>query len=168
VRALTRVATPENEERLLTIAKSCTGAQLERLCRGLRRAIALTEDGDRPDDRRMVREEVVENGMVRLTAVLHADDAALPNRTNLDNGQCVPCGDNGQPCCNKGKLCPGTRQICFTPENRCIDCGGPDQGCCGPERTNNSPGGFPDQPGQCFEGSSCMPSGGTSPGFFCG
>src|SRR5437762_1772624 len=47
VRALTRVASPENEERLLEMAQACTAAQLERLCRGLRRAIAVTEDGDR-------------------------------------------------------------------------------------------------------------------------
>jgi len=33
VRALFRVATPENEEELLGIARSCTAAQLERLVR---------------------------------------------------------------------------------------------------------------------------------------
>ena len=36
VRALTRVATPENEAKLLEMAFIATGAQLERLCRGYR------------------------------------------------------------------------------------------------------------------------------------
>ena len=36
VRALTRVATPENEAKLLEMALIATGAQLERLCRGYR------------------------------------------------------------------------------------------------------------------------------------
>src|SRR5256885_4304636 len=52
VRALTRVATAANEERLLNAAQHTTGAQLERLCRGLRRAVVANEDGDRPDDLR--------------------------------------------------------------------------------------------------------------------
>jgi hypothetical protein len=76
VRALTRVAAPENEERLLAMAQATTGAQLERLCRSLRRAIA-TEDGFRPDELRTFREDVLENGMVRLTLVVHADEAAV-------------------------------------------------------------------------------------------
>jgi Domain of unknown function (DUF222) len=77
VRALTRVATAENEERLLTMARSCTAAQLERFCRSLRRAVAVTEEGDRLDEHRTLREEVLETGMVRLTVILHADEAAL-------------------------------------------------------------------------------------------
>jgi Domain of unknown function (DUF222) len=36
VRAMTRVATPENEARLLELARHATGAQMERICRGLR------------------------------------------------------------------------------------------------------------------------------------
>jgi hypothetical protein len=77
VRALTRVATAGNEERLLMAARHTTGAQLERLCRGLRRAVAANQDGDRIDDLRAFREETMENGMVRLTLVLHADEAAV-------------------------------------------------------------------------------------------
>ena len=42
VRALTRVATPENEERLLEMALASTGAQLERLCRKVRRVARPT------------------------------------------------------------------------------------------------------------------------------
>jgi Domain of unknown function (DUF222) len=77
VRALTRVATPENEGRLLTIAENLTGAQLERVCRGLRRAVALTADGARLHEHRTVRDEILTNGMVRLTITLHPDEAAL-------------------------------------------------------------------------------------------
>jgi hypothetical protein len=77
VRALTRVASAQNEERLLDLAQVCTAAQLERLCRGIRRAIAVTEDGDRMDEYRTLKEETLENGMVRLTVVLHPDEAAL-------------------------------------------------------------------------------------------
>jgi hypothetical protein len=37
-RALTRVAAPETEAKLMEVAVVATGAQLERLCRGYRRA----------------------------------------------------------------------------------------------------------------------------------
>ena len=43
VRALTRVATPENEALLLKLALEATGAQLERLCRGYRSVLAADE-----------------------------------------------------------------------------------------------------------------------------
>jgi hypothetical protein len=77
VRALTRVATPDNEEVLIDTARGCTGAQLERMCRKLRRAYATTEPEERPDQQRTLTERVLENGMVRLTVVLHPDEAAL-------------------------------------------------------------------------------------------
>jgi hypothetical protein len=78
VRAMTRVATPENEERLLEIALDTTGAQLERVCRRFRRVLDVdTQTGERLDDRRFVREEVLASGLVRLTAVLQPDEAAL-------------------------------------------------------------------------------------------
>jgi hypothetical protein len=41
VRALTRVATPETEERLLTVGKAGTAAHVERIVRGWRLWIAL-------------------------------------------------------------------------------------------------------------------------------
>src|SRR3954454_9033517 len=56
-RALTRVATPESEDRLLMAAQFTTGAQLERICRGLRRTTIANEGGDRTDDLRTFREE---------------------------------------------------------------------------------------------------------------
>jgi hypothetical protein len=77
VRALTRVATAENEERLLEMARFSTGAQLERLCRKVRRVLTISDDGDRLDEHRYFREESLENGMVRLSVVLHPDEAAV-------------------------------------------------------------------------------------------
>ncbi len=43
VRALTRVATPETEASLITCARESTAGQLERLVRGMRRALAASE-----------------------------------------------------------------------------------------------------------------------------
>jgi hypothetical protein len=79
VRALTRVATPDNEERLLEIALATTGAQLERVCRRFRRVLEVVE-GERLDERRFVRDEVLPSGLVRITAVLQPDEAALVMR----------------------------------------------------------------------------------------
>ena len=77
VRALTRVATPENEPRLLELAQHATGAQLERICRGYRQvAASLLEDGPVMEER-SVREILLPGGMVRLELVLHPDEAAL-------------------------------------------------------------------------------------------
>jgi hypothetical protein len=77
VRALTRLATPANEEDLLEMARYCTGAQLERLCRMLRTVIGVDQWGNPLDDRRAFSRENLENGMVRLSVVLHPDEAAL-------------------------------------------------------------------------------------------
>jgi hypothetical protein len=76
VRAVTRVATADNEERLLEIALGTTGGQLERVCRRFRRAQVIV-DGERLDERRFVRDEVLPSGLVRITAVLQPDEAAL-------------------------------------------------------------------------------------------
>ncbi len=50
VRAVTRVATPAIEERLLEYASYTTAAQLERLCRGVRQAQLLAEENGEPID----------------------------------------------------------------------------------------------------------------------
>jgi hypothetical protein len=79
VRALTRVATPENEASLLGVARSSTAAQLERICRGYRRALngvlgKLTRD---EEDRRWVRDRSTESGMIRIEAQLTPEEAAV-------------------------------------------------------------------------------------------
>jgi hypothetical protein len=74
-RAITRVATPANEGRLLAMALVATGAQLERLCRGYRSRV----EGERPPapEKRSVRRRVLPGGRVKLEVVLEADEAEL-------------------------------------------------------------------------------------------
>ena len=74
-RALTRVATPETEAKLLEVAVVATGAQLERICRGYRRALA-PDEGLAPEER-SVRRRDLPGGMVRLEIVLEPDEADL-------------------------------------------------------------------------------------------
>jgi hypothetical protein len=79
VRALTRAATPENEAFLLEMARSSTAAQLEKICRGYRRALngargKLTCDDDND---RWVRDRSTESGMIRIEAQLLPDEAAV-------------------------------------------------------------------------------------------
>jgi hypothetical protein len=74
-RALTRVANPANEARLLAMALVATGAQLERLCRGYRAAI---EGGKAPTpEERSVHRRLLPGGMVKLELVLEPDEAEL-------------------------------------------------------------------------------------------
>ena len=75
VRALTRVATPETEAKLLAAALYSTGAQLERLCRGYR--TAMTADNALPPAERSVRRRDLPGGMVKLEVVLSPDEADL-------------------------------------------------------------------------------------------
>jgi hypothetical protein len=75
VRALTRVATPETEAKLLDAAMYSTGAQLERLCRGYR--IAKTTDNALPPPERSLRRRDLPGGMVKLEIVLTPDEADL-------------------------------------------------------------------------------------------
>jgi hypothetical protein len=75
VRALTRVATPETEAKLLEAALYSTGAQLERLCRGYRTAMAA--DNALPSPERSVRRRDLPGGMVKLEVILSPDEAAL-------------------------------------------------------------------------------------------
>jgi len=74
VRAVTRIATPENEARVLEIALAATGAQLERICRAFRRATEV--DREHAADRR-VRARALGDGLVRLEVVLSSDEADL-------------------------------------------------------------------------------------------
>jgi len=80
VRAMTRVATPDNEGRLLELARHATGAQLEKICRGFRRA--LSHLGDRSESltdeegRRWVRARDTDDGMVCIEARLRPEEAA--------------------------------------------------------------------------------------------
>ena len=75
MRALTRVATPETEAKLLDAAMYSTGAQLERLCRGYR--TAMTADNALPPPERSVRRRDLPGGMAKLEIVLTPDEAEL-------------------------------------------------------------------------------------------
>jgi hypothetical protein len=81
VRALTRVASAENESALLTMARSSTASQLERICRGYKRA--TTALGARPEDEedvRWFREGETGTGFVRFDIQVRTEEAALLRR----------------------------------------------------------------------------------------
>ena len=70
---MTRIATPTNEAKLLRMAKEATAAQLERICRGVAQVTTTTKAGVE----RWLRAVPDTDGMVRIEARLHADEAAL-------------------------------------------------------------------------------------------
>jgi len=79
VRALVRVATPENEVLLLDHARLMTASQLEKLSR---KYALVQRHGQDPHplgdaQRRYVRRRDTEDGMVKIEAVLHPEEAEL-------------------------------------------------------------------------------------------
>jgi len=79
VRALLRVATPENEALLLDHARLMTASQLEKLSR---KYALVQRHGQDPHplgdaQRRCVRRRDTEDGMVKIEAVLHPEEAEL-------------------------------------------------------------------------------------------
>jgi len=74
VRAITRIATAANEDPVLELALAATGAQLERICRGFRKATAVDVEAA---SARCVRARTLGDGMVRLELVVSADEADL-------------------------------------------------------------------------------------------
>jgi hypothetical protein len=77
VRAMTRVATSHNEWLLLESARLMTGAQLEQVCRKYATVQAAGVKRKPCPDERFVRRRTQDNGMVKIEAVLHAEEAAL-------------------------------------------------------------------------------------------
>jgi hypothetical protein len=79
VRALLRVATPENEALLLDHARLMTASQLEKLCRKYALVQRHGQDShpDVDEQRRFVRRRDLEDGMVKIEAVLHPEEAEL-------------------------------------------------------------------------------------------
>lgn len=78
VRAMARVATPENEETLIEDAKHCTAMQLEILVRkyaAVKRGLAPTPEQDA--ERRRITKRDLEDGMVCINATLHREEAEL-------------------------------------------------------------------------------------------
>ena len=79
VRAVTRVATPDNEAMLVLYAESATAAQLEKVIRGYRRCQRDEDnlDAHQQFERRSVRWWVDDEGYIRIAARLAPDDGAL-------------------------------------------------------------------------------------------
>jgi len=79
VRAMVRVATPANEALLLDHARLMTAAQLEKLTRKYALVQRHGEDPHPTGDvqRRYVRRRDTEDGMVKIEAVLHPEEAEL-------------------------------------------------------------------------------------------
>ena len=76
-RAMTRIATPDNEGALLQMAKNCSAGQLETICRRYRQARNLAAMS--PEERRAqsyVRARTLDNGLVKIDAVMEPDAAA--------------------------------------------------------------------------------------------
>jgi hypothetical protein len=102
VRALVRVATPANEDLLLEHARLIPASQLEKLSR--KYALVQRHDeaphpaGD--EQRRYVRRRDTEDGMVKLEAVLHPEEAELVwamlhhAATQLARGPAAPASDS--------------------------------------------------------------------------
>ncbi|HEU5059939.1 MAG TPA: DUF222 domain-containing protein, partial [Kofleriaceae bacterium] len=76
VRAMTRVATADSEEQLLVMARSATGAQLEKICRLKRNVDRLDREAREVEARRYVVERATEDGMVSIQLRLLPDEAA--------------------------------------------------------------------------------------------
>jgi hypothetical protein len=94
VRAMTRVATPENEELLLQIARSTTASILEELCRKFRTVLERSRDDESPeeaDSRRSVRHQHLADGRMRFTIDLAADEGprflAAVERATFEQGE---------------------------------------------------------------------------------
>jgi hypothetical protein len=79
VRALTRIATPDEEERLIAIGKAGTACQVERIVRGWRRVDALAEahEAARLHKSRGVHVYQDEDGMVVIRGRLTAETGAV-------------------------------------------------------------------------------------------
>jgi hypothetical protein len=78
VRAITRIATPENEEYLVMLAVHATGAQMEKIVSGYRGVLkATTEGAQDAHARRYLYWERDHDGSVLIQARLTPDDGAL-------------------------------------------------------------------------------------------
>jgi uncharacterized protein DUF222/HNH endonuclease len=77
-RAITRVATPDTEALLLAYAEYMTGSQLDKTTRKWKSVARHAAEGLREDpERRHVRRRELDDGMTRIEATLHPDEAEL-------------------------------------------------------------------------------------------
>jgi hypothetical protein len=95
-RAITRVATPQNEEALVETARHSTGAQLERICRGTKVAQMVEERSITKTSQRSVSYYWDDDGMLILRARLEADEGAAVIAA-LDAAQAADWNDRAEP-----------------------------------------------------------------------
>jgi len=79
VRAITRVATEENQEALVHMARNATGSQMERIGRAYRRVLQRLEDGrmQQAPTERWIHTKHLGFGMVSIEAQLPAEEAEV-------------------------------------------------------------------------------------------
>jgi hypothetical protein len=81
VRALTRVATPENEQELVAVARTCPASQVEKLVRAVRRVgQAELEQAQRQHERRYLRTVTDDDGMLIIEGRLPPEVGAVVQR----------------------------------------------------------------------------------------
>jgi hypothetical protein len=113
VRAITRVATPENEENILMIARSCTGAQLERICRRFRTARAESlgwMDEEAATDRRL-RVRALGGGLAKLELVASADEIDLVIKAAERARDDLRAAGTGAASASKGNVTEATANV---------------------------------------------------------
>ncbi len=76
VRAVTRVATSDNEALILDIAMYTTGQQLERVCRKFRSVVRETKTVAEAEEARFLRHHWTGDGMLSVSIQLPADEGA--------------------------------------------------------------------------------------------
>jgi hypothetical protein len=109
VRAMTRVATPENEEQLIELAKHMTAAQLQIVTGKYSHWEKMTTK-DRinhllEEEARYVRQKRLATGMVKIEAVLHAEEADVVLRAIPEAARCRPKGFARPPRRARGSAC---------------------------------------------------------------
>ncbi|MGH7322691.1 MAG: DUF222 domain-containing protein [Candidatus Rokuibacteriota bacterium] len=112
VRALTRVATPETEARLLEVARAGTTSHVERIVRGWRRVDRLAEAREtaRRHASRSLRVYQDEDGMVVLRGRLEPEAGALVLRALEAAGEALYQKARGAEAATGDQPTPGQRQ----------------------------------------------------------
>ncbi len=79
VRAITRVATPKTEARLVDLALRATAPQLDKICRGYRRVAPGSSDEEfaGPGEKRFFERRDLPSGLVRFTIDVRPEEAAI-------------------------------------------------------------------------------------------
>jgi Domain of unknown function (DUF222)/HNH endonuclease len=113
VRALTRVATPETEERLLAVGRAGTAAHVERIVRGWRRVDALAEarEAARLHKSRAVHVYQDEDGMVVIRGRLTAEAGAVLMQALAAARETLYQQSRGDPANDVPVVTPSTAQL---------------------------------------------------------